>query len=345
MKLRMKSLVSKLKHRWKLLTVISIVLALFGIFYYRTQSQNQVTVTFVRPERKNLVQTLEVSGVIDAKERARLRFVAGGKITYVGAKEGDAVKKWQTIATIDQATLKKQLEQDLNLYLKERWDWEETRDDVKDRALDTTEKRSVEKQQFDLENTVLDVEIRSIAINNYRLTAPFAGVLTVSPAAVPGVTVLATDYFEIVNPNTLIFRAAIDETDISKVNLDQTGQIRLDAYSDETIDSKVAYISFTSSESSSGTVFLVELAIPSSDLQKYRIGMNGDVAIKLAEREQVLAIPLISTRERDDKIYVDVKTAAGTTEEREITTGLETDDEVEVLSGVTESDEIVLPEQ
>jgi len=245
----------------------------------------------------------------------------------------------------DRAALQKQLEQNLNLYMKERYDFENVRDDIKDQVLDTEDNRSVAKDQLDLENQVLNVEIQSIAIQNTVLSAPFAGVLTVAPTNVTGVQLIATDYFEVVNPETLIFRAAIDEIDLHRISLGQSGQIVLDAYEDETIDSSLSYISYVSSESTSGTVFLLEFPLLSSDLNKYRLGMNGDALITLAKKENVLTVPLDAISERDGKVFVQIKTdAKEQAEEREIELGLEGDDEVEVLAGLNEGEQILLPE-
>ena len=72
--------------------------------------------------------------------------------------------------------------------------------------------------------------------------------------------------------------------------------------------------------------------------------MNGDATITLQTSNDTLIIPLDATSTRDDKTYVQVKTGEGKTEEREISTGIETDTQLEVLSGLSENDEIVLPE-
>lgn len=345
MKFDLNAIKKNAQKRWKVIAIAVVLLAAAGWYFLSASANNTPEQTFITPEEKSLTQTLEISGVVDAKEKARMRFAAGGKVIYLGAKVGDWVNKWQTIATIDRATLNKQLEQDLNNYLKERWDWEDTQDDIKDKSLDTSERRSVDKEQFDLNNSVLNVEIRDIAIQNTGLYAPFAGVLTVAPTTVTGVTILGSDYFELVNPETLVFMAAVDEIDISKVAIDQEAEIVLDAYDDETINTTVNYISFTSSEAATGTVFLIELSIPNPDLQKYRLGMNGDVSILLEEKENVLVIPLAATRERDGKVFVDVRTGETEVEEREIEVGLETEDEVEVTAGLSTSDEVLLPEQ
>ncbi len=335
-----------IKKRWKLSLFALLILGGAGYYYYQ-QAQAAAIPKYrtEQPTRQDLTQTLAVSGIVDAKEKARMRFMAGGKLTYLGAQEGAAVKKGQTIANIDQATLQRELEQQLNLYTQERLDWENTRDGIKDRAIDTTENRSVEQEQLDLRNTVLSVETKDIAIRNTRLVAPFAGILTVSPSTVTGVQIQATDYFELINPESLIFRGAVDEADIALVQLNQTASLSLDAFQDRSIETSVSYIALTSSQGNSGTVFAVEFPLSSTSLQEgVRLGMNGDIEIKLATVRNALTIPVIATREREDKVYVDIVEPSGSLREQEITVGLETEDYVEILSGLQESDSIAVPE-
>ena len=333
-----------IKKKWKLLVVVLLVLA--GAFwFYQNRQQQQATFNTVKASRQDLVSSITISGRIDAKEKAQLRFIAGGKVVYLGAKQGEAVKKWQNLATIDRSSLQKQMDQNLNLYMKERYDFENTRDDIKDRSLDTAEIRDVAKQQYDLENQVLNVEIQDIAIKNTTLTAPFAGILTVAPTNVTGVQLLASDYFEVVNPASLIFRATIDEIDLHRINKEQSAEIILDAYDGEKIATNISYISYTSSESSSGTVFIVEFPLNSQDMEKYRLGMNGDAVIKIAEKKNALVIPLDAISERDGKVFVEV--LADNKEgkiSKEIKVGLESEEAIEVLEGLSENEEVILPE-
>lgn len=343
-KLRLGFLLKFAKKHWKLLLILGVIFGGLSFWRYQKNKASHQDLQFVSPQRQNLTKYLESSGKVEAKEKARLRFIAGGKVVYIGAQEGEWVEKWQTIATIDQATLQKQLQKDLNLYMQERWDWEETQDDIRYRALDTTERRTVDQSQWDLDNTVLDVEIRDISIKNTVLSSPFSGILTHSPTAVAGVQVLSTDYFEVVNPASLVFRAEVDEADISLVKPGQKTEIVLDAYPDDTIETYVSYVSYTSTQSTSGTVFVIEMPISASDLEYFRIGMNGDVKLVLDTRNDVLSIPIETTRQEDDKTVVDVKTEGENYETREIETDLETDDEYEVVSGLSEDDQILLPE-
>lgn len=341
----LKSLLSWPRHHWKLSVFLVVVIA-GGIFWWqRAQAATEKDLIFAKPEVRSLTQTLDISGTIDAKEKARLRFISGGKVVYVGAKEGDPVQRYQTIATIDRASLQKQLDQDLNNYMKERLDWENTLDDNKDKALETAEVRTKNQEQLDLNNEVLDVEIRTIAIQNTVLSAPFDGILTVAPTSVTGVQLLAADYFEIVNPNSLYMRAQVDEADISKVQVGQIAKVQLDAFADEELYATVQRVAYTSTQSTNGTVFEVEFLLePSYIWPQLRLGMNGDVAIILAEKDDVLTVPIIATIERDDQIFVEVQAEDGSIVERPISVGLETEEYFEVTAGLTADDLIVVPE-
>lgn len=340
------SILRWIKAHWKLLTIIALVASGIGFWQYRNIQANQPVLTFESPKRQTITKTLEVSGVVDAKEKARLRFLSGGKLTYLGVQTGNLVKKGQTLATIDQATLKKQLEQDLNTFMKQRLDWDQLNEDVYQDVFTKREDRDRQKEQLDLTNEVLNVEIQDISIANTRLTAPFAGIITSSPTTTPGVQLLSSDYFELINPDTMLFRAEVDEADIALLKLNQKATLTLDAHPDDTITSYINYISYTSSQTSNGTVFLIELPLDTTrfGMDFFRLGMNGDVAIELESKSNVLSIPLVALKERDGKKFVDLKIGEQKSEEREITTGLETDEHVEVLSGLTEQDQIVVPE-
>ena len=353
-----KLLLQFIKKHWKKILIVALILGGSGGLRYKKIQADKPQLTFEYPRYQNLTKVLEVSGVVDAKEKANLRFAAGGKVVYLGAKEGDFVKKWQTIATIDKRTLQKQLQQNLNLYMKERWDWETTQDNTDYDSDSLENRRVIDKEQWDLNNEVLDVEINSIAITNTVLSAPFTGILVSSPTNVTGVNLLATDVFELVNPETLVFKALVDEADISLVEPGQSAKISLDSYPDEDIQTQVNYVAYKSIASSTGTIFIVEFPVSTlgendavvatgqSLINKYRLGMNGDVSVELETKDNILTIPFEATRERDGKVFVDIKVDDKQTDytEREIQIGLETEDYVEVLSGLDETDQILIPE-
>ena len=332
------------RKRWWIFLLLFLILA-GGGWYWQNQQKSQVEPTLVNPTIQDLSQTIDVPCVVDAKQKANIRFLSGGKVVYLGAKEGEWVKKYQTIAKIDTKTLEKQLQQDLNRYMQERWSWDQTVDDTADRFIDEREKRLVDKEQWDLENQVLNVEIKDIAVRDSAISSPIAGILTSSPTAVSGVQLSPTDAFVIVDPATLICRAAIDEVDIAPVQLDMPVTVTLDSFPDRPFNSQLTFISPTASRSESGTVFLVEAPLSGiGDLNTFRIGMNGDAVIEILKKNNVMVVPIDATRSVDGETVVSVKIGDDTFEDRVITTGIETDDLIEVISGLTVDDQVVIPE-
>ena len=337
------------RHHWKLSLILVVIIGGAGFWYLRSKQGSAAKVQTEHPQRGYIAQTIDVSGVVDAKEKASLRFAAGGKVVYLGAKEGDTVKKWQTIATIDARDLQNRMQQSLNTYFDQRMSFEQNADNRKDLAPTNALDRTSQTNQKDLETSVLNVQLGDIAIQNTVLSTPIGGVLVSSPTNVTGVNLFATDVFTIINPQTLIFKAAVDQADVSSVHKGQKVRIKLDAYPDEKIETTVNYISYSSSQSSTGTVYIVEMALPLganvNPLERYRLGMNGDASLIMAEKDNVLTISLGDVKDKDGKKYVMVrsKQKGQPDQEREIQTGLENDTNVEVISGLTEQDEVVVP--
>jgi multidrug efflux pump subunit AcrA (membrane-fusion protein) len=198
------------------------------------------------------------------------------------------------------------------------------------------------QDQYSLQNSVLDVELKDIALKNTSLYAPFAGVLVSAPTEVAGTIASATDAFLIVNPETMYFSADVDESDISKVKDGMTALIKLDAYPEVEIPVVVNRIAFQSSEASTGTVFGVEFRLPQAfDSVEYRLGMNGDAKISIAKKEDVLHVPVRAITERENKKYVEVK-VGDKTEQREVETGLEDDTNVEIISGLEPTNQVLI---
>ena len=142
-----------------------------SIFLNRGRSQ-QVEFSEYQVNRQDISQVLVLSGTLDAKERVYLNFLAGGKLVYLGAQEGDWVKQGQTIATVDYRDLQKSLEKNLNFYENRRLDWDAQLEEDKDQVLTEDEQRAREQNQNLLENTVLDVELISVAVDNRVMSAP-----------------------------------------------------------------------------------------------------------------------------------------------------------------------------
>ncbi len=331
-----------LKRRWWLIAGGIILLGAAAWFWY-SRSQDKAEVKTVQPQMSDVRQTLSFSGRVDAKERVSMYFAGGGKLTYLGAKEGDLVKKWQTLASIDSRSVQKTLERTLNLYDTERLGFENDLDDRKDRVLDQEEQRVAQQKQNSLDRSIIDVELHSLAIEDTRLSTPIAGVLVAAPVRVIGGQVGPTDRFDVVNPETLYFRLYVDEVDVDQIFVGQESTVRLDARSGEALSGVVEKIAYQSIDSALGTVFPVDIRfLDSVSIENQRVGMNGDAELLLEQAENVMTVPLAAVYTTDGKQFVRVL-KDGKQEERQVEVGLEDDTVSEIKSGLSLEDHVVLP--
>lgn len=336
----MKSILETLRRRW----YFFLPLILVGLFLVvRSRASSGPTLAFVHPTVETIEATVDVSGNVAPEKVAKLKFLGGGKLTYLGVTEGDVVKKYQRIASIDTRDLQKSLKESLNLTKVGLNNLNQGNQNAGDLSYSTASMRALASLQSTLDNNVLDVEIKNLAIENSSLYSPFEGVVISTPTSTAGMQVTATDTFEVIDPTTLKFVAEVDEVDLSRVKLDQPVHISLDAYEGD--DTKTTVVSVglkavPSTKASGGTVFLVKANLP-SDYLRFREGMNGTMKIVTNRAENVVTIPVSDVVSRDSKSYVKVRTGKNSAVEREVQTGIESDERVEITSGLSTADEIV----
>jgi RND family efflux transporter MFP subunit len=331
---------------WKIIGGLVIVAAV-GVGIRQIWFKPKPVYETVAAERKDLVQTLEVSGEIAAERKVTLRFQTGGKLAWVGVKEGDWVKQWAAVASLDKSILKKNLAKFLNDYMHQRWDFDQIRennlvtsDNYDEYSFSNTVERLIEQEQFLLNKTVLDVEIQDLTNKLATLVAPMAGVVTRVDAPVAGVNVTAADAIEIVDPASLYFEAEVDEADITKVAVGQAAEIKLEAGEDKPIEAQVTWIDFAASTSDGGgKVFLVRLKLVNPD--QLRLGMTGEAAIRLNSKEGVVAIPRAAVIEKEGQNWIKLK-QGGKIIDKPVTVGLETDEEMEITAGLAAGDEVIV---
>lgn len=331
-----------IRRKWWLVLGVVVVIG-GGLWWWSSQQSQQQEFTLTQAEYRDLRRTADFSGQIDAHERVGMRFAAPGKLVYLGAKEGEAVKKGQTVASLDQRSVQKQLDNTLSQYQTQRWNFEEQKDEQPDTLATQSEQRAADQNQFALDRSVYAVQLQYLSFDNYRLSAPFAGILVSSPYDVTGVNVGITDTWELVNPDTLYFRLLVDEVDVDTVHVGQSAEVELDAYPDHPYQAQVSRIGYQVLNTASGTVFPVDLTFTAPvSIEEARIGMNGEARLLEEEKTQVLSVPVEALITRQGQDYVEVW-RDGQRQEQAVQTGLENEDYVEITAGLSPEDQVILP--
>ena len=324
------------------LAVILVLLAVVAIWYFFGRKP-KVTYDEYVPVRQNINETLELSGKVRAEKSASLKFLAGGLITYLGPKSGEPVKKWQTLASVDTRQLQKAMDQKLNLYAIQRQTFEQTVDDnnnsVPDGDLSRTLTRLLEKNQYQLDNTVKDVEYQDLYLKLSRLSSPIDGILVQSPITTANVQVSAVDTWVVIDPSTLYLSADLDETDLKRVSVGQKVIVMLDAYPDLKLTSTILSIAYSPKETSTGTTYEAKISLASGSDEILRLGLNGTAGVVLSEKDNVLTLPMSAITSNLGKSFVYVK-SGNKYIEKSVETGIENGGLVEILGGVGEGERV-----
>ena len=328
--------------------IVIILIAIGGYLFYRQQTaKSQVQPATYTVIRTNLKDSLILSGEIDATEKVDLHFQSGGRLLWVGVKEGDLVKKYQGIASLDQRQLQKTLEKYLNTYVKERNDFDQNDEDNGDgsvgftRELRDAAKRTYQNAQADLTNTVLDVELQSIAKEYSFLFSPIDGIVTRVDTPASGMNVAITDIYQVINPQTIYFAVSADQTEVVNLTSGKKGTITLDAYPDDPIVGTVDTVAFTPKTDETGTVYEVKVLLTeSTPSAMLRIGMTGDSEFVLKELSNVIAVPFQYVIEEDEKNFVNKK-ENGKIDKVPVKVGGEYEDMIEIKEGVQPGDVLV----
>ena len=346
MKKQFDSVLKFIKKRWILILVGVLIIGGVGWSQYKNSTKIPYKNSY-KIKRQNLKETISFSGKVDADEKATLRFQTSGKLAWVGVKEGERVKKYQSIASLDQAELKKNLQKDLNSYAKQRLTFDQQQDDIRPVIIGTLSQdkqtsllRTAQQVQFDLNNSVLNVELTSISLQLANMYSPITGVVTKVGSKVAGVNVTPTQAeFDIVNPDTIYFSASVDQTDVVKLNEEMVGDVTLDALPDESFHGKISSIAYAPDENETGTVYPVKLAIigTAADAEKLRLGMTGDSTFTLKERDDVVAVPTTYIKHENGKTYV-MKKVNNKPVKTYVTMGEEIDVAIIILSGLEPGD-------
>ncbi len=341
----------------KILKIIIILLILLGFFFVikKTKAKNKKIKRQETVQKKEIIEKISASGETKAEKSVKLRFIAPSKIVWLGVEEGDKVKKYQAIVSVDQRELQKNLEKTLLAYKINKWDYDQLDDDydvhgrnIDEVPLTDAQKRTLEKALFRTQMSVIDVELANIAKQNATLVSPIDGVVIDIQGFKQGVNLtpsdVATSYVHIIDPNTLKFYANIDEIDYSKLFIGQEAIITLDAYPDKSFEGEITYIAKKGFKTLNGGIVIPVRVSFKNKPDNLIENLSGDVDIIVNKKENTIVINKEFIKNKNGKKIVYKLTPDNEIKEQEITTGIDNITEVEVTSGLNEGDTIVLIE-
>jgi HlyD family secretion protein len=182
-----------------------------------------------------------------------------------------------------------------------------------------------------------------IAKRLLTVRATHAGTVT-SLIAVRGIPVDATTpLMTVADLDHLAAQVDLSEFDVARVKLGQKATVRVDALGGKPYPGKVTYAAPTGYDNNGVVTFPVRISIGAA--AGLRAGMNVSVRIIVAQRDNVVKIPLEAvSRDDEDRTVVEVLDASGKPVTKPVTTGLASNDSVEIVEGLKAGDRVALPE-
>lgn len=284
---------------------------------------------------RDLVSTVTSSGRIDAKRSVDVTADITGRITEIAVKEGDLVRQGQFLLQIDPSQYRAELSRSQALLASSEAGLVQARAN-KDQAqrslqraqeLQRTGNNLISVEQVEQAQTAYDVatanynsamaqtaqaragvQTAQTDLNRTRLFAPISGRVVRLPVEVGEVAVPGTFsrdnalLMTIADLSTILAKVHVDETDVIKIGMGDSVQVKIDAYPDTAFAGRVTMIS-NSAQISSGTLqsaqstqavdFDVEVTLdhPPADI---RPDLSATAKIVTATRKQVLSVPIIA---------------------------------------------------
>lgn len=367
---------SRLVYRQALRLLIVAVLATIAAFFiWRATRAEEVVVAIGTVDRGRVERSVANTraGTVNACRRAKLAPPAGGQIVGLPIREGDRVKQGQVLIelwnedTVAQARVAEEQVRGAGLRVEEACVRAEVAEreaaratklhgdgllpeEQRDRASSSakTLRSACSAARAELQQSRARVDVVRASLTRTVLRAPFDGIVakitgqmgeftTPSPPGIP--TPPAVD---LIDDGCLYVTAPIDEVDVARVRVGQTGNVTIEALPDRKFPGRVRRIApyVVDLEKQARTVDVeVELTNP-EDAKALLVGYSADVEIVLDTRDNVVRVPTQAVTEGNRVL---VFTADGETlAERTIEPGLSNWEFTEVRSGLEPGDKVVV---
>lgn len=246
---------------------------------------------------------------------------AAGDLDTLSVKEGDRVSKGQIIGVISEADLETQ----------------------------------IENARISLENAQLSLQNAQEKLEDYTITSTITGEVieknldvgdNISGMSSSGSTV--TYPAVIYDRSQLTFDMAIDERDISKIQVGQKVEITADALDSQSFTGVVDKVNINGTTVNGNTSYPVTVKVDGAPEELYP-GMNVSAKIIVEEAGSVLTLP-VEAVERGDTVLVALPGCLdenglianlSATEQRQVTLGRNDDNYIEIVDGLEEGDVVV----
>lgn len=311
------------------------------------------------------------AGEVEACQRTRLSTILGGRIEYLGVKEGDRVEAGQVlmrlwhqdiqaraeVAAAQLATARSRANEACAVAANaereaERQEALAARGFVSPsraegaRSEAEARRAGCSSARADIATAQRQLDAAGTDLGRIVIAAPFAGTVaritgelgeysTPSPPGVP-----TPPAIELLDDSCLYVKAPMDEVDAPRIQPGQAARVSVDALPGRQFEATVRRVApYVSAQERQARTVDIDVDFASQDEARgLLVGYSADVEIILASREDVLRVPTAALRPGSTVLVVG---ADGILEERSLQTGVANWEYTEVTGGLAAGERIV----
>ena len=181
----------------------------------------------------------------------------------------------------------------------------------------------------------------STYIDGNAVCAKYNGVITSVELEAGDKISTGTSLVTLYDMDEVTMTVTVDEDDMTDISLGSAANVALTAYPEDLFTAKVTAIGDAASDSSGNITYDVTVTLE-GDVSGLFQSMTGDVTFVTEETADVLYVSHRAIITEDDKTYVKVKTADGSVEIKEVTTGLSDGSNIEISGDIAEGDTVLI---
>lgn len=362
-----------MKKKYIVIAIVVVVVAGILIYLFAGKKNNSEKAGENFTIKRDIVTYFtEQTGIIKAQVGAIVKVGtrATGNLTQLKYQVGDAVKKGELIATIDDReimanirntdatieSLKRDLDAKEAQYSYSKTNYER---EVSLLEKEFTTKDSVDKAKREVDVAFSQVEFGKakikeavekhkaleVSLSYTKIYAPISGYVSAVSTQL-GETVVAglsaAILITIIDPTKLEMWIYVDETDIGRTKPGLKIEYRVDTYRDKKFYGKIDMIYPQPEIKDNIVYYLAIVKIDPKDTAFLRPEMTTHVRIIVEEKKDVLVVPNNAVRFEEGKTVVYLK-SKDKTEPRQVTPGIRDDRFTEIIAGLKEGETIVIP--
>jgi HlyD family secretion protein len=306
--------------RLLILTLVAVVLAGGGLFYYRAQNAAKVpTPVTAEVTRGNVIAKVDATGTLAPVTTVQVGSQVSGTVKALFVDYNAHVRKGQVIAELDPSLFQTQVDQARATLIKSQSDVDRAKVEVDDssnkarRAQELSDQKLISRNDLETaQSTAMQAEaaLKSVeaqvtqaraSLNQAQvnlqhtiITSPIEGTV-ISRNVDVGQTVAAsmsapTLYVIAQDLTHMQVSASIDESDIGRIETGQLVSFRVDAYPQQTFRGTVKQVRLDAKTDQNVVSYTTMIDVPNEDL-RLKPGMTANVTVQIAANENVLRVP------------------------------------------------------